>query len=134
MDCFRCRQPMRKGSRDGVLVDVCENCGGLWLDAGELEALERKEALDRVEMTRRARKELTEDSRRILKVVDLCPKCQVARLKQIVKRGVQLDYCPNCKGLFFDDRELERVLAAGKNETQAGFLKNVLSIIRGQKG
>jgi Zn-finger nucleic acid-binding protein len=130
MDCFRCRQAMRKGHRDGVLVDVCENCGGLWLDAGELEAMERKEAQERGELIRQARQELTEESRQVLKVVDLCPKCQVVKLKQIVKRGVQLDYCPNCKGLFFDDRELERVLAAAKDETSAGFLKSVLALFR----
>ncbi len=132
MDCFRCRQAMRKGAREGVLVDVCDNCGGLWLDAGELEALERKEAKERGELIREARKELTEETRQVLKVVDLCPKCQTVRLKQLVKRGVQLDCCPSCKGLYFDDRELVRVMKAAKEKAPEGFLDSVLALFRKQ--
>jgi Zn-finger nucleic acid-binding protein len=121
---------MRKASRDGVLVDVCDTCGGLWLDAGELEALERKEVKERGELIRQARQELVEEAQQILKVRGLCPKCQVERLKLIVKRGVQLDYCPRCKGLYFDDGELERVMKAAKDEP-AGFLGSVLALFRG---
>jgi Zn-finger nucleic acid-binding protein len=131
MDCFRCRQAMKKANRDGVLVDACDTCGGVWLDAGELEVLERKEAQGRSELVRQARQEVAEESRQILKVVGLCPKCQRVRLKQVVKRGVQLDFCPDCQGLFFDDRELERALKASKDETRGGFLGSVLALFRG---
>lgn len=125
---------MRKGNRNGVLVDACANCGGLWLDAGELEALERKESQERGELLQQARKELVEETRQIIKVVGMCPKCQAVRLKQIVKRGVQLDYCPSCKGLYFDDRELERVMEAAKDETSTGFIQSVLALFRRQDG
>jgi Zn-finger nucleic acid-binding protein len=121
---------MRKGNKDGVLVDLCANCGGLWLDAGELEALERKQAKDRGELVKQARKELAAEAQQVLTVVGMCPKCQAARLRQIVRRGVELDYCPHCEGLFFDDRELERVMKAAKDEAPAGFLESVLAFFR----
>jgi len=133
MDCYRCRQAMRKASRDGVLVDVCDTCGGLWLDAGELEALERRQAKERGELIQQARKEVVEETRQVLKVVGLCPKCQVERLRQVLRRGIRLDYCPSCKGLYFDVGELERVMKAAKDEPE-GFLESVLALFRGQGG
>lgn len=134
MDCIRCGGTLKKGTKDGVLVDLCPKCGGLWLDAGELEALERKEHKDRAELLQQARKELADDARQILTVVGMCPKCQAGRLRQIVKRGVELDYCPYCEGLFLDDRELERVMKAAKDEEPAGFLDSVLALFRRPPG
>lgn len=31
--------------KHGVEIDVCENCGGVWLDRGELEEMERKSSV-----------------------------------------------------------------------------------------
>ena len=36
MNCPRCSTAMKARTREGIEVDVCETCGGLWLDAGEL--------------------------------------------------------------------------------------------------
>jgi len=30
---------MREVNRDGIDIDICERCGGVWLDHGELEKL-----------------------------------------------------------------------------------------------
>ncbi len=37
--CPTCRGPMRTYERNGVLVDQCEECRGIFLDRGELEQL-----------------------------------------------------------------------------------------------
>jgi len=38
--CPNCRRPtLRQWNREGVLVYQCPECGGLWLDRGELEVL-----------------------------------------------------------------------------------------------
>ncbi len=37
--CPTCQTPFREVLRDGVLVDVCTQCRGVWLDRGELEKL-----------------------------------------------------------------------------------------------
>ncbi|MFZ5623545.1 MAG: zf-TFIIB domain-containing protein [Gemmatimonadota bacterium] len=39
MRCPKCGGQLTTTERDGVQVDTCGRCGGLWLDAGELEAL-----------------------------------------------------------------------------------------------
>jgi Zn-finger nucleic acid-binding protein len=36
MNCPRCQNVMTEMERHAVLVDVCPNCGGIWLDKGEL--------------------------------------------------------------------------------------------------
>ena len=37
--CPNCQVGMREVERRGVLIDVCPQCGGVWLDKGELEKL-----------------------------------------------------------------------------------------------
>lgn len=40
MICPRCQKsPLEERERDGVTIDVCRACRGLWLDRGELEKL-----------------------------------------------------------------------------------------------
>lgn len=37
--CPNCGAGMKEVERRGVLLDVCPQCGGVWLDRGELEKL-----------------------------------------------------------------------------------------------
>jgi Zn-finger nucleic acid-binding protein len=134
MNCFGCGEVMKKASRDGVLVDTCPTCGGIWLDAGELDALERKEGKERSELLHQARQELAEESQQILRLVGMCPKCQAAKLKVLVRHGIQLDYCPSCKGLYFDHLELDRVMQASKEKGPGGFLDSVLAFFKKDAG
>ena len=39
--CPRCGTPLEEQQRDSVKIDVCPNCGGMWLDKGELEMLQQ---------------------------------------------------------------------------------------------
>lgn len=39
MKCPLCNVPMRELERRGVLIDVCPECRGVWLDGGELDKL-----------------------------------------------------------------------------------------------
>jgi len=39
MNCPRCESPLSEIDRDGITVDRCERCRGIWLDRGELEKL-----------------------------------------------------------------------------------------------
>ena len=39
MRCPLCNVPMREVRRRGVKIDVCPECRGVWLDAGEMEKL-----------------------------------------------------------------------------------------------
>jgi len=37
--CPSCHVPMREVRKHGVLIDLCPNCHGVWLDRGELEKI-----------------------------------------------------------------------------------------------
>jgi len=39
MNCPRCLSSMAELDRDGITLDRCERCRGIWLDRGELEKL-----------------------------------------------------------------------------------------------
>ncbi|GLW06696.1 hypothetical protein Misp01_18260 [Microtetraspora sp. NBRC 13810] len=43
MQCPKCRGSMRTYERNGVHIEQCENCRGIFLDYGELETLTRLE-------------------------------------------------------------------------------------------
>jgi uncharacterized protein len=39
LTCPVCQGAMREHNRDGILIDSCTQCRGVWLDRGELEKL-----------------------------------------------------------------------------------------------
>jgi Zn-finger nucleic acid-binding protein len=39
IECPKCLVTMQKVERSGVVIDRCRDCGGLFLDHGELQAL-----------------------------------------------------------------------------------------------
>lgn len=43
MRCPRCDGNLKESQVEGVTIDTCEKCGGVWLDSGELEQLTKKE-------------------------------------------------------------------------------------------
>jgi uncharacterized protein len=44
MQCPKCRGNMRTYERNGVHIEQCDNCRGIFLDYGELESLTRMES------------------------------------------------------------------------------------------
>jgi hypothetical protein len=43
MRCPKCGQPLKERSFQKVMIDQCPGCGGIWLDAGELEEVAGRE-------------------------------------------------------------------------------------------
>jgi Zn-finger nucleic acid-binding protein len=43
MRCPKCGEPLKERSFQKVLIDQCAGCGGIWLDAGELEEVAGRE-------------------------------------------------------------------------------------------
>ena len=44
IQCPKCDATLEGVIVDGVQIDVCKKCGGVWLDAGELEQLSKHES------------------------------------------------------------------------------------------
>jgi Zn-finger nucleic acid-binding protein len=45
-----------------------------------------------------------------------CPKCANRELAAATVRGIEVDRCPHCRGIWFDVHELARLLAMAAGE------------------
>jgi Zn-finger nucleic acid-binding protein len=49
----------------------------------------------------------------------LCPVCTSERLALSERRGIEIDYCPSCRGVWLDRGELDKLIAgAGEAERE----------------
>lgn len=51
-----------------------------------------------------------------------CPSCSNAELLQKDRNGIEIDYCPDCRGIWLDRGELEKIIersAAGTEEIES---------------
>jgi uncharacterized protein len=108
MDCPVCHSAMVTLELADVEIDHCVDCGGIWLDGGELELLmgDRSRAFDGLGTLTRSPLR-AERARR-------CPQCD-KRMKKVAvgpsHLPVVIDRCPRGDGLWFDSDELRHVLA-----------------------
>lgn len=114
MDCIKCKKPMKKAKLEGILVDKCDICRGVWLDGGELEMLQNSIAKNSQDLKKEAMNEIMDEKMRLITTSGLCPKCQEQQIEKYKKSGIELERCPACKGVFFDYGELDKVLSQAK--------------------
>jgi uncharacterized protein len=105
--CFNLLTPYQAGQ---VAVDVCEGgCGGLWLDAFELQRLAADSTGDArflLHITHDPNLQLDPGHKRD------CPRCAGIKLKRRFfspKRQIEVDECPGCGGLWLDAGELQKI-------------------------
>jgi len=108
--CVKCNSILDKATFEGLEVDLCPKCGGLWLDRGEIT---RTAKLPSEELTR-LRSLLsgkagpppipTENKAP-------CPACP-GSLSEVMLGAVHVDYCNKCHGIFLDKGELEGAVKA----------------------
>jgi Zn-finger nucleic acid-binding protein len=87
---------------EGVTVDRCTSCGGLWFDALEHTNLKRKEGSESLD-TGDPDVGRTHDA----KAVVLCPVDgqRMVRMVDVTQPHIWLESCPACGGVFFDAGE-----------------------------
>ncbi len=114
MKCPICESTLKPVDYEGVEVDVCETCGGEFLDADELGHIVRvREEVfpDDVREVLSLRQPVfgvpIEERRRQL----CCPKCgcEMHALNYSTDSGVYVDRCGACGGFWLDADELEHV-------------------------
>lgn len=50
-----------------------------------------------------------------------CPACPETTLLMTERQGVEIDYCPSCRGVWLDRGELDKLIQFGaKHETPGG--------------
>jgi len=108
---------MKKQNVNGVLVDRCLSCKGIWLDKGELDRIVLREGDAKDKVIREARHEKRAE-KDILHFVGGCPKCHIPGMQKRRRFGITIDVCGGCGGTFFDKGELDKAVAAKKKESK----------------
>jgi Zn-finger nucleic acid-binding protein len=106
MDCPVCKNAMITLELEDVEIDHCLDCGGIWLDAGELELL-----LDEPEKARALLGSFRVDSKS-QEAQRKCPICDKKMQKVIVgdsQPSLLIDKCRRGDGLWFDAGELHDI-------------------------
>ena len=131
--CPKCDVKLLLLHFQGLEVDFCERCRGIWLDDGELEAL-----LD--PHWNKAGNPLLEALRQsgagAAGPKHLCPRCD-RRLHEITLRrdgptALTLDRCPRGHGIWFDADELQQLLEAFPAASGAGHVIECLNDLFGK--
>ena len=107
MDCPVCKNAMITLQLQEVEIDFCGDCGGIWLDSGELELLlGDSEQAEKLLNSFKIDKYSSEKPRK-------CPICLKKMRKIIVGPAMPplvIDKCRRGDGLWFDQGELQDVL------------------------
>jgi Zn-finger nucleic acid-binding protein len=48
-----------------------------------------------------------------------CPACKTVTLAMTARQGIEIDYCPECRGVWLDRGELDRLIERAAAETPA---------------
>ena len=122
MKCAVCKEPMIVVEHENIELDYCDNCSGVWFDAGEVELLMEtigmeSTGLDSLHLATEAKS--TEGARK-------CPNCDKKMKKVALGHSPELliDVCPQGDGLWFDSGEVGQLVAhlsaqvEGKEDSQ----------------
>ena len=101
--CPGCNTPMEHKEEPDIVTELCPNCGGMFLDKGELNVLATGISGDieyySIDFDQPADKHPTRK----------CPKCNDQELRKINLMqfsDVIFDFCPGCEGFFLDRNEV----------------------------
>ena len=106
MKCPRCIENMEPVDITGHEAWSCIYCHGHWVELKTLENISRELSPGQEQAAPIQLRELNphaEGDR-------VCPTCPGINLHVLKADGLELDICKGCKGLFFDDGELEQVV------------------------
>jgi Zn-finger nucleic acid-binding protein len=131
MHCLNCGSEMVNYTvlteQKQVSYDMCEACGSLWLDRGELDKM-AFQVEGSIEFCSH------EEAGGAPPTGKGCPRCDGVQLEKVRFLGssdLMLDACPNCGGFWLDggdldlvNRELERIMPV-EGKGLGGFVNNV---------
>lgn len=113
VQCMSCGSPLTTGAREGVSIEQCEACQGMWLDVGELKSLLHSrdvptDALERAAALSARRR--TPNPAELSAPQRACPMCAqlMERVNYDEASGILVDSCME-HGVWLDGGELSRL-------------------------
>jgi uncharacterized protein len=102
MKCPKCRDvEMLPFAFQGVEVDRCTACDGVWLDKDELNQILEKKLGRQIEQVSFAQNPRSDDSAEAF-----CFKCNKEMIALTGAADVRFEWCDGCEGMFFDKGEI----------------------------
>lgn len=119
MICPVCKNPMVVLELDQIEIDHCLGCGGIWLDAGELELLLETDA----ERERFINLLIEDES--VKEKHYSCPICNKKMSKVFVgdEKKILIDRCKRNHGLWLDKGELEQVIELSSKNREGKIIQ-----------
>jgi len=107
MKCPACQSGLGRIKYEGVDIETCPDCRGVWLEGSRLRCIERRREVivDEDAAGRATSKSETLEPQRS------CPRCTQAMKKYRYGKNKRIivDQCPACKGIWLDDGELDAI-------------------------
>lgn len=132
MKCPKCKLDNLKEIKiNGIKIDRCEHCGGLWFDKDELKITRdhRDKNLSWLDF------DLWKDKNKLVlsgKSIN-CPRDEKPLFK--IKYGntdIMVDICLDCHGVWLDKEELDKIISALKEKINAETIPEYLSDLGGE--
>ena len=118
MKCPKCISPMIKVSFQGVEVDRCTDCQGLWFDEFEKDDLLKIKHSEKIDI---GDPKVGREFDRVNCV--FCPRCEtrMVRMAALGQPHIRFEHCIVCAGCFLDAGEFRDL----KRHTVADFFKDL---------
>lgn len=131
MKCPKCSENLEEIKINSVKIDHCKSCGGLWFDRDELRIVRdhRDKNLSWLDFDLwKDRNKLTTSG----KSVD-CPRDGKPLFKiKYDGTGVMVDVCLNCRGIWLDKDELDKIISALKAKISSETIPEYLNDLSGE--
>ncbi len=102
MTCPKCQDELHEMHIEGVDVDFCDSCKGIWFDKDEMAFM--------AELPSDIPAQDVEDT--VKPTVYPCPRCENTQLEEmrfVQANDLLIDRCPECRGIWLDKGELPKV-------------------------
>lgn len=132
MKCPKCKiEDLKETKINGVKIDRCEHCGGLWFDKNELKITRdnRDKNLSWLKF------DLWEDENKLIVSGQSinCPKDEKPLFK--IKYGntdIMVDVCLECHGIWLDREELDKIISELKQKINVETIPEYLNDLGGE--
>ncbi len=120
LNCPACQTQLHTvQTKQGVFVDYCDSCKGVWLDEGEIFFFTKQPKIIKNELDKGLQDTKISDRR--------CPKCKDhGQLTEgsFFSPNLRIDQCQKCHGLWFDDGELKTAVDLGAKKFNLSLEKS----------
>ena len=62
-----------------------------------------------------------------------CPCCTNVKLRRAIRRGVEIDYCPDCNGIWLDNGELNKIVTESVQDSATESSPAEISVEKSRK-